>query len=308
MALNSKKGSVLVFVLIFIAFAASTVLLIHEHSMKSFQDASEDFYDNQANIYAMTAVTAVAKALSQDDNAYDSPREDWAMIPLTEVPYGYISVKVEPVNAKISLNGMTDPDHKISARYLNACENIAAEQETDSLKCAEVKDYADSDSDVSYGGAEGVTYDRNGVHFRTKNAPLSTLYELRLLMNNNEEFSKVKDYLTVFNPQKAININFASALTIRSFLPELADYADDIVNYRKTRDFKDPSNIKEAASIPQDVYLAVIPFITVKSTLFYVKTEVTLNDKPRYYHAVIKKDGTQAEVVNFLAGLNGQYY
>lgn len=307
MALN-KKGSVLIFVLVFIAFAASTVLLVHERSIKSMSEASDDFYENQANIYAMTAVTAVIETLREDDNAYDSPREDWAVIPVVEVPYGYISVDIKPLNGKISLNNMTDPDAGISERYLQACKNVAAEMETDSLQCAEVKDYADTDSEVTFGGAEGVTYERGGVTFRTKNAPLSSLYELRLLMDNNEEFSRVKDSLTVYSPEKAININFANETTIKAFLPELEEYAKDIATYGRSQDYKDPSNIQEAASIPQDVYLAVLPFITVKSALFYVKTEVTLNDTPRYYHAIIKKDGAQVDVVNFLAGLNGQYY
>lgn len=307
MALNNK-GSVLVFVLIFIAFAASTVLLIHERSTKSMAETTDDFYENQANIYASTAVSAVIETLKDDDNAYDSKREDWAMVPVIEVPYGFISVDIQPLNGKISLNGMADENPDIAERYLQACKNIVTETEIDSLNCDELKDYIDKDSDVSAGGAEGVSYERNGVTFKTKNAPLSSLYELRLFMGNNEEFAKVKDYFTVLSPEKAININFANEETIKAFLPEIADFANDIVNYSKANDFKDPSNILEAASIPADKYQAVLPFIAVKSSLFYVKTEVTLNDTPRYYHAIIRKSGGQAEVVNFRAGLNGQYY
>jgi len=307
MAMN-KKGSVLIFVLIFIAFAASTVLLTHERSTKSMMEATDDFYENQAHIYAMTALTAVIETMKEDNNTYDSPREDWGLIPMVEIPYGYISVDIKPLNSKIAINNMLDTTATISARYMDACKNIAVEMETDSLDCAEIKDYADTDTEVTEGGAEGVTYERNGITFRTPNRPFSSLYELRLLMNNNEEFDRVKDHLTVYSPEKSININFANAITIKAFIPELAPYADDIVKYAEANTFKDPSNIKEAASIPQDVFLAALPFISVKSTLFYVKTEVTLNDTSRYYHAIIKKDGTHVEVENFLAGLNGQYY
>ncbi|PLX68505.1 MAG: hypothetical protein C0603_04955 [Denitrovibrio sp.] len=271
-------------------------------------EASEDFFENQAHVYSMTALTAIIETMKDDNNAYDSKNEDWALVPIVEVPYGFISVDIKPLNAKIAINGMANSDEELATRYLNACTTIANETEADSLECEVVKDYIDADTEVSYGGAEGVTYERNGVLFRTKNKPLSSLYELRMLMNDNEQFNTVKDYLTVYSPEKAININFVSALTLKAFVPEIEDYADEIVDYAKTQEYKDPSNIKEAVDIPQDIYLKILPFLTVKSTLFYVKTEVTLNDKPRYYHALIQKDGTTAEVVNFLAGLNGQYY
>lgn len=305
---KDNKGSVLVFVLIFIAFAASTALLIHERSTDSMAEAADDFYENQAHIYAMTALTAVIETLEDDDNSYDSPREDWGLIPVVEVPYGFISVDIKPLNSKISLNNMLDSDADVAQRYLDACINLADELETETLICPEIKDYIDSDSEVTSGGAEGVLYERNDVTFRTKNAPLRSLFELRLLMDDNEEFALVKDHLTVYSPEKGININFANEETIKAFLPEIEDYAGEIVDYAKSNEYKDPSNIKEAINIDNDVYLAILPFISVKSSLFYVKTEVTLNDVPRYYHAIILRDGVNAEVVNFLAGLNGQYY
>jgi general secretion pathway protein K len=307
MELN-KKGSVLVFVLVFIAFAASTVLLIHERSTKSVSDVSEDFYENQANIYAMTAMTAISQVLEDDDSSFDSRYDDWNLIPLVEIPFGVISVSVKPVNAKISLNGMLDTDTAVAARYLEACTNLSDNLEVDSLECGVIKDYIDSDSELSDGGAENAQYELNGITIRTKNAPLESLYELRLLMNNNEEFSKIRDNLTVFNPEKAININFANAETISALLPELEPYAEEIVKYADSHEMKDASNIQEATDIPQDIYVAVLPYITVKSTLFYVKTEVTLNDVPHYYHALIKRSGSTAQIVKFLAGINGQYY
>lgn len=304
----NRKGSVLIFVLIFIAFAASTVLLIHERSTKSIEEASEDFYENQAHIYAMTALTAVIEALKEDDNTYDSRLEDWALIPVVEVPYGYISVDIQPLNAKIGLNGLASTSQETAARYMDACRTIAQEQEADSLNCAVLKDYLDEDIETSPGGNENALYEWKGAEFRTKNKPLSTLFESWLLMNNNEEFSRVKDYLTVYSADDTLNINFADSLTIKAFIPELANYAEEIVSYSKSKAYKDPSNIQEAVYLPEDVYLEVLPRISVKSTLFYVKTEVTLNDVPRYYHGLVKKDGVGTQVVNFTAGLNGQYY
>ncbi|PLX67642.1 MAG: hypothetical protein C0602_09815 [Denitrovibrio sp.] len=307
MELN-KKGSVLIFVLIFIAFAASTVLLIHERSIKSIEESSGDFLENQAHIYAMTALSAMVEVLKDDDSIYDSRMDSWTLIPVVEVPYGFVSVDIIPLSGKIALNGLASKDEAIAARYMAACETIATEMEADSLECAVIKDYIDSDTTVTAGGEEGALYEYNGAEFRTKNAPLSSLFELRILMNNYEEFAKVKDYFTVYSPDDTLNINFASKLAIEAFLPEISQVAQDIESYSKTKEYKDPSNIQEAAYLEEEVYLKVLPLISVKSSLFYVKTEVTLNDEPRYYHALVKKDGASSQVVNFTAGLNGHYY
>jgi general secretion pathway protein K len=304
----NQKGSVLVFVLIFIAFAASTVLVIHEDSMENMGAVSDDFYENQSHIYAMTAMTAVKESLIEDDNEYDSKKDDWALVPMVEVPYGYISISITPANKKISLNNLISTDKKVADKHMEVCKEIFIEHEIDSITCGEIKDYIDSDSDFSVDGAESKIYEFNGVEFRTKNAPFDSLAELKVIMQDDEQFSKIKDYFTVYAPEKSININFASEDVIKFFLPEIEGYEEDIVDYTRDNEYKDVSNIQDAVNISREDYLKILQHISVKSSLFYVKTEVTLNDKPRYYHALIEKKGNKAEVVKFLAGLNGDYY
>jgi len=307
MAMNNR-GSVLVFVLIFIAFAASTVLLMHEKSMESFGSASEDFYENQSHIYAMTSVEAVKQTIADDDNKYDSAREIWAMIPMMEVPYGFVSISVKPLSGKLSINNLIDSDQKIAKRHMESCVRIFEDFNIDEITCGELKDYIDADSENSVDGEEDKVYERNGITFRTKNRPLETLMELKLLIDNPEKFNLIKDMVTVYSPEKSLNLNFANKETLDYMLPELDGQAEEIISYRRDKDFKDVSNIHDTISISQEDYVKILPFISVKSSLFYVKSEVTLNGKSRYYHALIKKEGGRTDIVKFMAGLNGDYY
>ncbi|MCD8554930.1 type II secretion system protein GspK [Seleniivibrio sp.] len=306
--MKNNKGSVLIFVLIFIAFGASVAIYIYEKSMEDFTGVTDDFYENQSHIYAMSAVTAVEKVLEDDDNSYDTREEDWAIIPLVEVPYGDISISVTPVNAKIPLNDMVESKSYDAERFKTACENVIEEESITDIDCAEILDYIDTDSDTTVGGNESGRYEYSGMEFNTKNAPLETMNELRILTENPDDYNKLLKYFTALDDGNAINLNFASAETIKMFLPELEDYAEQIADYTKTDEIKDVSNIQQEFGVPADVYLTVLPYITVKSTLFYVRVEITLNDVPRYYHALVSKEGASTKVIRFMAGLDGYYY
>lgn len=303
----NNRGSVLIFVLIFIAFCASTIIFVYDKSMKNYVAASDDFYENQADIYAMTALSAITKVIKDDDNSYDYKGEDWANIPLTAVPYGDVSISVSPLNSRIALNKMGDGDETVAERYLDACQRVLDEQNVTSITCAEIKDYLDTDSTPTSGGRENATYEYNGIEFHTKNAPLDSMKELQMLFSNQDDFQKVKNYFTT-DDEDGLNINFASAETIKMLLPEISDYAEKIAEHTENDKFKDVSALQTEIGIPADTYTTILPYISVKSSLFYVKTEVTLNGKSRYYHAIISKNVNTVKATRFLAGIDGQYY
>lgn len=303
----NNRGSVLIFVLIFIAFCASTVIYIYDKSIDNYSTVAGDFYQNQSDIYAMTAMSAVTKLIKDDDNSYDEKGEDWANIPITAVPYGDVTISVTPLNSRIALNRMASGTDDQQERYLDACQRVLDNQDVTSITCGEIKDYIDSDSDTSTGGRENATYTYNGVEFHTKNAPLESMKELQMLFSNQDDFEKVKNYFTT-DDNDGLNINFASADVIRMLLPEISDYADKIVEHTENGEFKDVSALQSEIGIPADVYTEILPYVSVKSSLFYVKTEVTLNGKSRYYHAIISKNVSTVKATRFLAGIDGQYY
>ncbi|MGE4318665.1 MAG: general secretion pathway protein GspK [Deferribacterales bacterium] len=303
----NNRGSVLISVLIFISFCAMAVIVMYENSMKSYEKTSDDFYDSQSEIYAVSAVKGVEEVIKKDDNAYDYAFDDWAQIPPAKVPYGTVSVYVRPVNAKIDLNTLKLTEDKAYDVFMAACEKIFDDENIKSVSCAEIADYIDTDETTSTGGGEGRTYTFNGSDIHTKNAPLNSLAELKLIMSA-EDYPIMKKYFTAGTGEKAININFADAETISALLPELKDSADSIVNYAKSEGFKDVSSVKNAASISESVYMEALPYITVKSALFYIKTTVTLNNRPRFYHALVSKNVNTMRLIRFMAGPDEQFY
>lgn len=306
----NKRGSVLIFVLIFIAFILSIVTVMHQHSGDSLYDSANLQYEHQSAIYAMSAIEVIKKILEDDDNLYDADNEPWALIPPFPVDNGFISINVTPVDGRFPLN-LLDSDNKSynkgSEFYLAGCKGIMTELELDDSICSVIKDWIDTDNEVSNMGEENVLYETDGRSFTTKNGKLETLKELLFIDRAKSDFNTLAKHFTNVGDGK-LNVNYASKEALKGLLPDLAPYVDRIVEYRANKTFKDISNLMDAASIPQEVYNASLDYIGVKSSLFYVKTEVSLGGKSRFYHVLIERSGTKTNLLKYIEGNDGIFF
>ena len=84
-------------------------------------------------------------------------------------------------------------------------------------------------------------------------------------------------YVSIAGDNNKINLNMASVEVIKAFVPELEPYVEDIISTRETEPFKDISAIYQLmGSAMQDEYSKILPYIDVKSSLFYIKLELNI--------------------------------
>ncbi len=293
------KGSILVFVLFFIAFAASTGIFLLKNSSDSYRGVVRVYSDTQSYIYAATAIEAIKKLLKEDDNGYDSKEDDWFNIPSFPVGGGYVNVKVIPLNAKINLNIFYSGSRELRERLENAFE-YALDEYGVGLEVEYVWDWIDREKEREILGLSDKAY-------TFKNGKLDTLFELSYIPGFSRYYAVLKRFFTA-GFEKKINMNFASEDIIDAFLPELSDYSQDIIKYRDVEPFKDVSNIKSSLDLPEDVYLKVLPFMTVKSSYFYAMIKVKLNDDIFTYHVILKRNGKKVKVLKYIEGGNEEYF
>ncbi|GAB1536444.1 hypothetical protein ADMFC3_20750 [Geovibrio sp. ADMFC3] len=301
----NNKGSVLVFVLIFVAFTLGIVTYMHQRAGSSLADSAELQFEYQSSIYAMSAIEAIRKVLEDDDNNYDYDGESWALIPPFPVPMGFISITVTPTNGRIPLN-MMDGDNKSEA-YFNGCRETLKELELEESICSVIKDWIDVDAAVSDMGEENIDYITDGKNYSTKNGKLETLKELSFINGAKDHYEVLARHFTNHGDGK-LNLNFITKEALTGLIPGMASYAESIIEYRSSHTYKDVSNIMNAASIPQDIYNASLDYLTVKSSLFYVKTEVSLNDKSRFYHVLLERNGARTTVLKYIEGNDGVFF
>jgi general secretion pathway protein K len=302
----NNRGSVLIFVLMFVAFAVGMVLTMHEFAGEALTDSSYLQDDYQSSIFAMTAIEVLRKILEDDDNNYDADNEDWALIPAIPIPGGYVSISITPLNGRIPLNYLAKDDN-VSSVYLEACNKVITELEIEDAICPIIKDWVDEDSEPVNMGEEDYEYLMNGKEYSTKNGELETLRELTFVDLVKDHYNELTPFFTTEGDGK-LNLNFVPREDLVALLPDLEPYADEIIDYRRQNTYKNISNLLDAASIPEGIYNNSLDYLTVKSSLFYIKTEVTLNEISRYYHVLLQRENKSTRILKYIEGNDGIFF
>jgi len=302
--MKTKKGSVLLIVLILLTASLALSVYLSEKNTESYAKVVNIKNTLQANIVAATAASSVAEILKDDNNKSDSQDDIWA------TPFSYnqdnifINVSVTPLNGKININNLYNSTSDVSKRIISSFEKIVADYNINLASLHKLADYIDNNTENMPFGMENEQIEYYGRKLNIKNKPLETFYESSLIVDNGS-YNVLKNIFTSDTGETKININFASKDVLNYYIPELTPYVEDIIKYRESKVFNDISEIRKASNIPNDIYQAIIQYITVKSDNYYLRINIEISDNLFYYHSLInKKEG----ILIFFKGLNENYF
>lgn len=300
---NMKQGSILVTVLIIIAACTTLVLFIHEKTMTAFGSVITLQNDYQGAIYAMTAVEALEMAFQYDEANYDSEQDVWAQIPTIPLDNGFMTVYIKPLNAKVPLAGLVSSDEKLRERTETAVSQLLSELNLTEPDIEELKTWVGS-SDPT-----GERFDEHSAPYSAKSSQLQTLAELAFIESFKNEYKKLTPYVSIAGDNNKINLNLASAEVIKAYVPELDPYVEDIISTREAEPLKNVSALYEImGAAMQDEYSKILPYIDVKSSLFYIKLELNIGDENLYYHLLVQRNGSSVTPVKYIEGNNIDYF
>lgn len=300
---NMKKGSILITVMVIITACTSLALFINEKSLAAYGTVISLQNDYQGAIYAMTAIEALEMAFQYDEASYDAADDIWMQIPTIPLDNGFMTITMKPLNAKVPMAALNSKDENIKERAQNALSELMRELEITEPDIYELLTW------IGASDPTGERFDENGAPYSMKSAQLQTLAELALLPSFQTEYKKLIPYISIAGDGNKINVNLASKEVINAYVPELAPYVDQIISTRETEPFKDVSavyNIMGAAM--QDEYSKILPFIDVKSSLFYIKIELNIGDDNIYYHLLVQRNGSSVSPLKYIEGNNIDYF
>lgn len=284
------KGSVLIVVLIIISVSLAMSIGVMEMNTQLYHDVNNAQNMAQSEIYAFTLAKTAFQIIAEDKNGYDSHEDLWANEITYPLENGYVSAIIRPVNSKADLNLFSNYDNDTEKRLFDTAEKLYQEWSLPIELFHKIGDYIDNDSKSNSFGNEIHPYSVNGRTIQIKNKTLDTLQELRVIFGEEPAVVEYSKIFTAGSGEKKININFASEDVIKFYLPELGEFAPQIIDYRKNKPFKDISSIRNAISIENSLYQKLIPFITVKSENFYLKITIDNFGNLLYYHALINRN------------------
>ncbi len=287
---SNQKGIALVVTLLALVIITAMVV---EFSYGVYTGTNNlyNWRDSQRlSIMAKSGVNVSARFLSDMLNKYDYSYPGSIELPV-ENPFedfdGVISVRLEDETSKFNVNSIV-PENDIvdegdEKSPYNSFKRLLKVLSLDTKIADMVADWIDHNSESRLPDSE------TGA----KNSAFITVDEL-LLVNgiNRKDYDKLLPYITVYGDRNAplININGAKAPVLMSLSDSITEeLANRIIQYRGNTPFEKENQIFKVAGFETTIGQPLMGRITVKGTIFYIKSRATSGGVKTIIETVLDK-------------------
>jgi general secretion pathway protein K len=300
----NNRGVALITVILIIVILVAVVIELNRSSRAGIYDAANVSDGIKLSYVAKSGFYGAAAVLGNSGSDYVTLRDDWAHMENISLQSGtlftdgYFSVRIEDEAGKIPLNKLLNgnefnPEIKeMLIRLLSQPEFGLNEGKIAELVDA-IKDWIDSDNNITESGAENSYYASLNPAYEVKNAPLDCIEELlmvkgitREIFYGTKEKPSLAQYVTT-DSDGMININTAPKMVLRSLADEIsAELADKMDKYRNSggNDLSGTGWFLDMAgvTIRQDL-------ITVKSSYFKIISTGKMSNMAKTVTGIVKK-------------------
>jgi len=312
--LRNNCGIALVLTILIISLIVALTLQFNT-SMRSDLQATANFRDGIKLGYVAKSGFNYALAVLREDASegdVDALHDIWADPNLSEnaaslFDEGRLEVKISDHSGRIQVNNLVDQNGEYDAiqkglltRFLTSPAFGLASEDVDNMVDA-IKDWIDTDSEVTRFGAENTYYQTLDKPYSCKNAPIEFLEELLLVRGITEEFfSGISNYLTPHGDGR-ININTAKLLVLEALSDDMdKEMADDMVDYRenKENDLSDPTWYKKQVPSMSDVNIPN-DLLTTSSTYFEVTSTGFKDGMVKQVTGMVERSGHALDILSW---------
>jgi len=300
---HDERGIALLMALLVLALLVAIILEFDAEARREYRDAAA-FRDNfKASVLARAAVQAARAVLQQDflldkqaGQQFDGPTDLWAFpIKNYTIGDGLLNAQIEDERGKLNLNDLAaggDPNAK-KAVALRTKRLFELLQVNPDLVDA-ISDWVDADEVPGAAGAETLYYQSLRPAYRSANAPLNTLLELRLVKGMTPEIiDRLSKFVTVYPPDggSKVNLNTADPIVIQALDPRITQtVAGEIVQGRPFKTIQDLDRVSSFEQIGKE--LRQLNVYDVKSDMFSARMVLTINDITKTGTVVIQRNAS----------------
>lgn len=315
--LSNKSGAILVIIIVLSAAAAGIATSINKDATLGYAELRNMQDSYQASMYASSLSSVIKTGLfMMDDYNYDTPNDTWAKLPPLPIDKGQVLIQIKPLNARININQlMLKNKHD---RIYKALVDTLHKGNQD-LKTADK-----IDKWIHVGSVTDKTNREQIQSYKAFKNPLQAMTSIRIFsflamsdtsvdggVSDSELYKLLtKHFTTSYNDDLAnhLNVNFADADTIKAYIPELGQYADDIVKYRNSNGYyKTPYDLKQVIKVPE-LWSRALSFLTVRSKYYYIKVAIKLDKSVFYFHYLVERANKNAVIKSYVEGGADDYY
>ena len=312
-----NRGIALITVLLIISIIVAVAIELNRSSRAAIYDAANISDGIKLTYIAKSGFYGAAALLANSDNNYDTLRDDWAKTDILSVQSqtlftdGYFMTIVEDEAGKIPLNQLVtgneyNQDIKdILIRLLRQPE-FGLDEITVNVIVDSIKDWIDTDEEVTGYGAESSYYTSLDPPYEAKNAQLDCIEELLMvkgitkeIFNGTKEKSGLAGFVTA-DSDGQININTASKMVLRALSTGIsAELADRMDEYRRKEgnDLSSSQWYKQVSGMENVMIKSEL--ITVKSNYFKIISVGKMKNMSQGLSGVVKKSGQTVQIIKW---------
>jgi general secretion pathway protein K len=289
--IDRQRGVAIITALLIVAIATTVSVTLSTRLQLDVRRTGNMIAGDQAYLYTLAAESWSQRILRNDreQSQIDHLGEDWAIeLPPLPVEGGYIQGKLTDLQSCLNLNNLlaTNAANSISrARLENMLDNLGI----DKGNVQAIIDWIDDDLQTTIPeGAEDVYYMNLERPYRSANAPLQSVSELRLIrgFEDPEVYNTLLPHVCAFGISAPININTATEEVLRSLADELNDNdVEQIIERRTESAF---NNINEFTSFNDlNKKIASTEGLSVDTEYFMLATKSTIGQVTAIIYSII---------------------
>lgn len=292
---SSKRGFILVSVLFISSIllgAATTYALFARQEMRR---ASEEEFALIARSLADVTCETIKGWIASDSNEFDSELEIMydQRYPFF-LTYGTwdVTIKIEPQDRKIPLNGLFLPDGiTLKAEYEYPWSEFWRLAGNEMLG-DRVLDYLDTNTDARPGSVEETYYANGNISHISQLLHVDGMTPELLYGTGRDGEITLDAYFTVYG-QGTVNINVAPLEVLSILDREIgADVAGSIIAYRTDNVIKDEKDLLKVPGISMASLTRLANLIAYKSVYFKVTMNITDGYRERVFEILLRKSGS----------------
>lgn len=315
--IKDEAGIALIITLLILVLLV-TIIMEFDFSTRREMRSTGNFRDEiKAYYLAKSGINAARAALKDDkqnSNRYDALTELWAS-PIPPIPLGdgFVFAEIIDEGRKINLNSLITGNDKADDFTKKQIRRLFELLEIDPNLVDPIIDWIDKNDETEPNGAESGYYNGLDRPYNSKNGPMETISELRLIRGINADiYNKVSRYLTIYPyPIKekdrinalpnVINMNTADPIIIKSLDPGIDD--GEVERITQNRPYTDLARMKDTikgfvASVVYNRLIGPPNHIDIRSDIFQISAEGDVNGvKKRIYSVVERRSAKDVAII-----------
>ncbi len=294
-----QRGVALITALLVVALATTAATAMLSDQYLAIRRTQNVLADGQAWQYALAGETVALDLLAQDrdENDTDGADDVWSgALPPVNEGAATIRIAVTDLQGRINLNALAGEEATRVERVDGILTRLVAASAPEAATsfAPALADWADEDLQPRFpDGAEDDFYTRRTPAYRSANAPLAGVSELRLLRGvEPAAVDALRDVVVALPPEaRGVNLNTAPAAVLEALHPAIgkAD-AERLISARSDEAFASVSEILREVpafaqpELPQE-------WLRVASEYFLVTSTVELGRVRTTVYSVVHRPG-----------------